>query len=300
MIAPVVIFAFNRPHALERLLGDLSACSLVAWTDVIVYVDGPRNDADKPLVDETAAVARKITHRVCVSDRNLGLAASVINGVTAVMREYGRAIVLEDDLRLAPNFLAYMNQMLDLYESVPEVFQIAGFGLKVTVPEKYEADVYMHIRSSSWGWASWQDRWTTIDWQVKDYDKLARNPLAQWRFNRGGSDMYSMLKKWHDGKNSSWAIRFSYAMHKQGRVCVTPVLSLTNNEGFGDDATHCTDKNFYDVKMDDGQRMIFKVPDTVAINASLTGQAVSYYSLWNRFLNGRKWRAVKRLLGLDD
>lgn len=67
--------------------------------------------------------------------QNKGLGNSVIKGVTEVINRYGKAIVLEDDLILAPNFLFFMNQGLDKYKEETSVFSICGYSNKVKVPK---------------------------------------------------------------------------------------------------------------------------------------------------------------------
>lgn len=302
-MTPLALFAFNRPQCLRQLLDDLANCTLIEQTDIHIFIDGVRSNEDTAAVGQTRNIAeqhplrqRAASVSIVSAAANRGLATSVIDGVSGIITAYGRIIVLEDDLRLTPNFLVYMNRMLDRYADDERIFQIAGFGLDVRPPHNYEADVYFHLRPTSWGWGTWLDRWQTVDWQVSDFDALRRNPLARWRFNRGGSDMYGMLRKWHDGQNDSWAIRFAYSMHRQHRLAVTPVFSLTRNDGFGSAATHCEDVNFYRCRMDDGTRSIWRSPSTVALTKSLSRQAAAYYSLWSRFLNGRKWRRIRQLL----
>lgn len=51
-----------------------------------------------------------------VSERNKGLADSVISGVGSVFREYDAVIVIEDDCVLAPEFIKFMVQALTRYE----------------------------------------------------------------------------------------------------------------------------------------------------------------------------------------
>ena len=57
--------------------------------------------------------------------QNKGLGNSVIKGVTEVINRYGKAIVLEDDLILAP-ISFFMNQGLDKYKEETSVFSICG------------------------------------------------------------------------------------------------------------------------------------------------------------------------------
>ena len=36
---------------------------------------------------------------------------------------------------------------------------ICGYNNKIKIPKDYKADAYIYNRSSSWGWATWKDRW---------------------------------------------------------------------------------------------------------------------------------------------
>lgn len=104
MLAPIVIFAFNRPESLRRLIDSISQSKLYEESDKFVYVDGPRNEEEKVLVDQTIAIAKSITDNVIVSETNKGLGNSIIGGISEVIERYGRVIVLEDDLWCAPAF----------------------------------------------------------------------------------------------------------------------------------------------------------------------------------------------------
>lgn len=242
MLSPIVIFAFNRPDSLGKMIESLRRNNGYDKHDIFVYVDGPRSDNDIPKIEQVIKLSQQITPNITVSKANKGLGRSIINGVTNIINRYGRAIVLEDDLVLMPGFLQYMESALDLYERDDRIFSVCGYGLKIRKPKNYKGDVYLCNRSSSWGWATWADRWNSVDWEVTDWDSLRSSKKMQQAFNRGGSDMYDMLKGYMEGKNHSWAIRFCYSQHRQGRYSVHPFKSLVANEGYGVDATNCRQK----------------------------------------------------------
>lgn len=242
MLSPIVIFAFNRPDSLAKLIESLKRNPGWDLHDIYVFVDGPRDSVDVPKVYEVVKIARQLTERVFASEENKGLGESVIQGVLQVVKEYGRVIVLEDDLVLMPGFLSFMNNALERLESDNRIFSICGYGLKIKKPKDYEGAVYLSNRSSSWGWGTWADRWNSVDWNVADWEGLQSSRKLQRDFNRAGSDMYSMLKGYMEGKNRSWAIRFCYAQFRQNRYSVHPFRSLVTNEGFGTSATNCRQK----------------------------------------------------------
>lgn len=239
MPAPIAIFAFNRPKSLTAMIDSLKKNELYDASEKYIFIDGPRNDHDREKIKKVIQIAREVTQNIRISERNKGLGASIISGVTEVINLYGSAIVLEDDLRLMPGFLSYMNEALEKYRDHSDIFSICGYGLKIKRPKNYVGDVYLSDRSSSWGWATWADRWNSVDWEVKDFAELKANASARRAFNRAGSDMYGMLRDYMEGKNHSWAIRFCYSQFRQKRFSVHPFSSFVENDGFGEGATNC-------------------------------------------------------------
>ena len=117
--APIVIFLYRRPDHTKRLLACLDACYRAYPVDhpVVIYIDGPRQTEDLPQVEEVRRIVQEWKAATAYTDvtihaaeRNRGLAVSVIEGVTAVVGEYGRVIVLEDDLVLTPDALDYFER----------------------------------------------------------------------------------------------------------------------------------------------------------------------------------------------
>ncbi len=287
-LAPLAVCAFNRPSSLRVTLEALAACELAGDTRLYVYVDGPRNgvEGEAQRVDETIAVARAATGfksvEVTISSQNKGLAASIIGAATQLLSQWGRVIMVEDDLYCSRSFLRYMNQMLDTFQDDPRVMQVSGYGCKITRPRDYQWDVYLNRRAHSWTWATWRDRWETVDWQVEDFDELSASRSAIRAFNRGGSDLYGMLRGWREGRNNSWFVRFTYAMHKQGRYTVCPVRSLVRNDGFGEGATNTSNYNRYKVDFEAEHEGKFATPCNPSLLLPVEGimrDANKYWSI---------------------
>ena len=236
-----------------------------------------------PKVGDVAKIAHAVTGFKSVTVNalpvNKGLANSIISGVTEIIEQYGRVIVVEDDLIVAPSFLTYMNQFLDKYKHDYRIFQISGFGVKIKPPTDYNYDIYMHIRAQSWTWGTWKDRWETVDWKVSDFIELSRKKKKQRAFNKGGSDLFGMLKGYMNGVNNSWYIRFNYSMFKQKKYAIVPVKSLVLNEGFGAEATHCNTYNRYKVDFQGEEKKYFTSPSTIEPDIRLYQQAVKYWSI---------------------
>lgn len=296
--APIIIFAFNRLDTIKSCVEALRKNSESKESDLFVYVDGARpnvsgEDAKVAKVREFAKTIygfKNITLKF--SNSNKGLAQSIISGTTEVVEKYGRVIVLEDDLVAAPGFLSFVNRMLDAYRNDQRVMQITGYCAKIRNHTKYHADYFLSGRASSWSWATWEDRWKTIDWKVLDYDELLNDRSRQNAFCEYGSDLYGMLKGWHDGRNNSWFIRFDYSMHKQGRYCIAPIRSLIRNDGFGESATHTAVYNRYKVDFDT-EKTVWEVSEQLNWNKRLAKEAVRYWSIPYR-IYGKIITIIKR------
>lgn len=281
--APIVIFAFNRPTLLQRMIVSLKQNLLYEESEKFIYVDGPRSEDDRDKVNEVIAIARAVTPNVFISAVNKGLGKSIIAGVSAVIEKYGKAIVLEDDLVFTPNFLSYMNKALDFYETDNRIISICGYGLKIKRPKNYLGDVYLSGRSSSWGWATWKDRWQQIDWEIKDWKQLIVDRKRQKAFNKNGSDMFAMLKDYMEGRNHSWAIRFCYNQFKLGKYSVCPFLSKVNNEGFGENATNCKQRySRFKTDMDMESSFEFSFDRNILPNKKIEKECYHYHSMMLR------------------
>jgi hypothetical protein len=179
-----------------------------------------------------------------------------------------------------PGFLKFMNEALDRYEKDERIFSVCGYGLRIKRPKGYEGDVYLSLRSSSWGWATWKNRWLSVDWEVKDWEELSTHARMQRAFNRGGSDMFGMLRGYMTGQNNSWAIRFCYSQFKQRKSSVHPFLSFVDNEGFGEEATNCNQKySRFKVDLNGEVSPTLHLPQNLQINKEIIRANYRYHSL---------------------
>ena len=189
MLAPIILFVYNRPEHLEKTLTWLGKNELADQSTLFVYCDGAKPDANKEQAERVAA-AREVAHKLAVTpkfkevhfverDENLGLGTSIITGVSEVIKQYGKAIVLEDDLQTSPLFLDYMNRCLDHYEQRKSVFSISSLSRphpERFYPKDYPYDVYVSLVHHPTGWATWLDRWEQVDWEASLLDKVREQP----------------------------------------------------------------------------------------------------------------------------
>jgi hypothetical protein len=252
--APIVLFTYDRPDHTRRTLEALAANEGASESDLFIYSDGPRTADREALVQEVRKYLRTMTgfKSVTVTEReqNLGLASSVLAGVTEVLKRSPSVIVMEDDLLTTRQFLSFVNSALSTYEQRSDIFSVTGYNYPLEMPSSYREDAYLSYRSSSWGWGTWHDRWSQVDWSVSDYEEFVKDPRAQELFRRGGEDLAPMLALQMSGQLDSWSIRFDYAHYKHNALCLHPVVSRVQNIGFDGSGVHCGESDDYHVELD--------------------------------------------------
>lgn len=225
------------------MLESLLRCPESAESELFVFMDGPRNEDEKKqveqvwsIIDNLKGFKEKHTYK---SYSNLGLAQSVIEGVNEVFHFHDTVIVLEDDLVVSHDFLSFMNCALDFYREREDIWSISGYTPRLDILEYCSPHgVFLTPRAQCWGWATWVDRWKTVDWNVSDYDTIAHSKQLQREFNRGGDDLFRTLKMERAGRIESWAIRWAYAAARQHRWTLNPNQSKVNNIGLNSSDSH--------------------------------------------------------------
>jgi hypothetical protein len=299
--APIVIFTYRRLQSLKVLINSLHRNPEAIHSEVFIFCDGARGKGDQHDVEQVQQFAQSIEGfaRVhCqISERNHGLANSVIKGVSEVYSKYTKAIVIEDDLEVSSNFLAYMNQALDRYESESKVYSISGYSFDLKKPRDYTSDVYFLNRGWSWTWATWKERWEQVDWNVADYSSFSANTVQQKEFAKMGSDVNAMLRKQMEGKIDSWAIRWVYQQFKCGGLTVYPVVSKVYNHGFDQVATHNVGSNRrYITELDKSDKVEFHWPDQILITSVYQKKFNGIMSIPRRIISRLEsiWVQLKR------
>ncbi len=245
-LAPIALFVYNRPEHTRRVVASLLKNSLAAQSELHVFCDGPRDDRAVDSVREVRSYVHGIDGfagvRVYEQGHNRGLAESIIDGVSRLCEQYGRVIVVEDDLLLAPNFLAYMNAALERYQDDTQVMQISGhmFPVDVNVAD----DAFFLPFTTSWGWGTWASAWKLFDPAAGGYAELKDARSRRRKFNMDGAyDYFSMLEDQLAGRIDSWAIRWYLSVFMNEGMVLYPKRSLVQNTGFDGSGTHTRGKS---------------------------------------------------------
>lgn len=241
--APVLVTGFNRPEFLEDQIQYLLRMGCKVYVSLDIPEPGDSNNREpsrrcKSLVEyysnELAAVR--------ISTKNLGCYRGVTEAITWAFGKEESIIILEDDVRVNEAFLLFATTMLQVFEENKSVGSIAGANF---VPKSHLTHIDEQVRfsafTSSWGWATWRNRWQDY---LTDIDTF---PILDFTFpeNFWG---YMSKKYWvkifedtKNGKYDAWDYRWLYSNWKRKRLTLVPNANLVLNIGFGAGATHTQD-----------------------------------------------------------
>ena len=305
--APISLFVYNRPWHTKQVVEALQRCELSTASDLYIFADGPKEGASNETKDKIIEV-RKYLHSINgfrsihfdEAETNRGCANSIIYGVSKVIKQFGKAIVVEDDIVTHPFFLRFMNEALDFYENDKRIFCISATMENFTIPQDYKYDVFLTHRTGSWGWATWNDRWESVDWNMDNYPIITcptKKRIKQ--LCQGGDDLWLMLNMQLNGEIDAWDIRYLYNMVVQKKLCLRPTESLVTNIGMDGSGTHCGgdganllplyNEKTYNINLIQYPKLNNKI--THNIQAIFSDDSRKAVSLWKRTK-----RHVKRLI----
>ncbi len=243
MKAPICLFVYKREHTTRQLLESLLRCPECSESELHIFMDEARNDREAEAVEKVRALFDNLQGFKAIHPHparmNKGMARSIIDGVTQVLKNNDSVIVLEDDLVVAPDFLTFMNTALNTYRDRSDIWSISGYTPQLKELESRNSEeVFLVPRAQSWGWATWRNRWESVDWEVSDYNKVKHSKSQREAFNRGGNDLFPTLEMEHHDRIESWAVRWAYAAAKQNMWTVNPVQSKVQNIGLKSSQSH--------------------------------------------------------------
>lgn len=291
-LAPIILFVYNRLWHTQQTVNTLLKNELAKESEIFIFSDGPKNENAIKDVKKIREYIAKINGfkkiSIIKNSNNLGLADSIIRGVTEIIDQYGKVIVLEDDLVSSKNILKFMNNALEYYQNHENVFSISGYRYPGKISKKYQFDVFLYPRFTSWGWATWQDRWEKAEWELKDFNDFIKDRKLRKKFNEGGDEHTYLLNLYMQKKINSWAIRWGYTHFKNNAFCVLPVISKIQNIGTDKSGVHCAKTNKFTVELDDGYKQEWKFTNDVNLKVIKEIRKIFNYKLKKRIKNSLK------------
>lgn len=277
-LAPIALFVYNRPEHTRRTLAHLQKNLLADESRLFIFSDAPKNEQDKEKVAKTRELIRTVegfkSVRIFEREKNLGLAESIIQGVSYLTKEYGKVIVFEDDLLSSPFALKYFNQALRRYQEEERVMQIGGYMFPLKNQEELP-ETFFFRATSSWGWATWSRAWELFEPDIGIlYTRFNKRLIKDFSVE-GSMNYWKQLLDFKNHKNNSWAIRWYASVFLNKGLVLYPAQSLIDNIGHDGSGVHSNIEDTYQVIM--SRRPIEEYPERIEENKEAKEALIHFF-----------------------
>lgn len=295
--APVAFFTYIRFKKLKRVIEKLKKNDLSKKTDIFFFSDAAKNTNDIKKVNRVREYLKNIKgfkkKRIIIRSKNLGNGTNIIKGINEVFKKYDKIIVLEDDLDIGENFLTFMNNCLFKYSKNKKIWHVGGWTYNINIKNQY--DIFFSRIMNCWGWATWKNRWKFFEKNPKKLIKYFDNNFEKInKFNLNGKINYFSQIVRNKNKNiNTWAVFWYAQIFINNGLCISPNVSLVNNNGFDIDSTHSHPEHFFNIiyKTKISKKKNFKLPDEINENFDYYKLLENFFISKNNFIN-----KVKKLL----
>ncbi len=246
-LAPIVFFAYKRPDHTRQALESLYQNKYANESSLWIYVDGPKPGASAETLAANEAVKQVVREKkwckevtIIEAEKNKGLVKSTTDGVTTLVNEYGKVIVMEDDNLVSRGFLTYMNYALDLYEDNPRVMHISGFARPDLAGAKVDESTYFFYHTTTWGWGTWKRAWDKFTLDAMAVREAVKKKGDINKLNMNGTFQYFWGLKAVAKKNiTSWNTIWHSIVFLNDGLVLYPKKSLVSNIGHDGSGTNC-------------------------------------------------------------
>ena len=287
-LAPIALFVYNRPQHTERTIKFLQENDLAGKSNLFIFSDGAKSKSEEENVTKVRALINQVegfkSVKVFERKENSGLANSVIEGVTKLIKDYDQVIVLEDDLITSPHTLSYFNDALNRYRDEEKVMHIGAYMYPLKAEDLPQS--FFYRAATSWGWATWGRAWKNfepnIDTLIKQFDKKKKSAFSI----ENKMNFWKQMLEFKKGKNNSWAIRWYASIFLKGGLTLNPSQSLVNNIGHDGTGVHSGINDIYNVVIN--PKPITEFPEVI-------DEDKKAYQVIKSFLSTRKGNMVLRV-----
>lgn len=245
---PIVVIAYNRPHALKRVLHSLSTASYPEGVNVelIVSIDYSDNTDCSEVANSFKWEFGK--YRIIQHDQNLGLKKHVLSCGDMSEGKDG-IIVLEDDCFVSQDFYSYVVQTYEFYKAEKRICGISLYSYSINefvempfIPLKGNSDVYFMQVPSSLGQFWSRESWLNFKLYLSETSETISST----------THMPQRVTNW---SRQSWKKYYYDYMVTKDLLFVYPYVSRSTN--FGDLGSHIKfPTQLYNVQLSCGDNVL--------------------------------------------
>lgn len=214
--------------------------------NLIIFVDGLKHPQDKKKRNQLIKIIKQyksLIEKIIYRKENLGLAKNIENSINETFENGAEGIVvLEDDCVLKKNASVYFKKCLEKYYFNKEIRSVCGYNLlQAKFQKNYKDNLLMIKRFSTWGWATWKDRWKDFI----DRKKILKKNLH--KINHVPKDLQNLIKitNTKNFKKNIWSIDWIFIHYATKTFCIYPPCSMIENIGLDGSGVNCKISNMF-------------------------------------------------------
>lgn len=170
-------------------------------------------------------------------DSRLGLSSHITTALNALMEIEGEIVILEDDIKVGPTYLAQMAEGYEEFSSHPGFGTIGGFS-GVPIPRLDLGNYWRKTKYfSAWGWMTNRSTWEKFQLNLPPGDfhnQLAESTSWNTLNRRQQRTWMYRFEKVRNNPRLTWDFQMQYLSFKFDLFNVLPVFRICENVGFGD------------------------------------------------------------------
>jgi hypothetical protein len=288
--APIGIFACRRPDHLRELLNSLKENPEAIYSDLKIFIGGPKFEKDWESVMETIKVAEQssgFTSIVVETKFDITTGSGLIHaGVNQILSTHPSVIVLEDDLIVREDFLLYMNQGLNVFKDDDRVSQISGWNYG-TISEENQSSTYFFPVPTPWGWATWRRAWEYSPNLAEEFEWLTRKSKRMRNFNfKENYDCLGMIEAVIKENYDAWDAVWYLHLFRNSKLILHPNSSLVINRGFDGSGLNFKHSFKWEEGIFDRTQLQFTLPVEIAVSSEFE-KYLGYLRKWIKTSEGQ-------------
>ncbi len=174
-------------------------------------------------------------------EQNLGCKMAVSGAIDWFFANEEMGIILEDDCLPSQSFFWFCEDLLIKYKNDTRIWHIGGTNPidKELISNSYYFSKYNRI----WGWASWRRAWNSYDVDIKLWPKIKQKSILSNLLEKKEAKLFQkFFDEVYKGNIDTWDYQWFLIRLLNGKAII-PNVNLVSNLGFGEGATHTTNKD---------------------------------------------------------
>lgn len=253
--APVLLPTLCRYDSLVQCIDSLKRNTWAEFTDLIIALDYPSKDSHwdgyrrirQYLQEADFSCFHHFT--VITRQKNYGAIDNFRDLIDLCFSEYERCICVFDDLVFSPNFIQYMDEMLEQFQESKDVCGVLGYSYPLNWAVRDGCNGFLQNFSGSiWGIAFWKSKFYEMASSiekgelVKNFSQYYKNGafrrLTDWAvIDYVGSVCYGVSSNSFVRRITDIALRIYVSVND--KRFVMPTVSKVRNHGFDGSGAFC-------------------------------------------------------------